>query len=128
MSVEYVKLTSRDINLLVEILQNVVDYKYHSLAKHNWEVFESKYLKQVIDYIQANEFKVVSRHDNIFVWIIDQIVHSRKVVKGLKKQDWIPLVDFELTQECLRMLRAASRGQVSYNLYCQGTKFNDLFL
>jgi len=127
MQVEYVKLNIRDLNLLVEILQWVIDYKYHSLAPHNWELFESKYLKQAIDAIHDNQFKVVDTHNSILIWFIDQIIHSRRYVEGIPKKDWIPLVDFDATQQCLTMLRAASKGQVSYNTYNQGNRFTDLF-
>lgn len=128
MSVEYVKLTARDLDILIEVFQWVVDYKFHSLAKHNWEQFETRYLKKAIDAIHDNQFKVADSHNNILVWFVDQIVHSRRVVEGLKKADWIPLVDFELTQDCLAMLRSAARGQMSYNIYSSGnTTFETLF-
>jgi hypothetical protein len=127
MSVEYVKLKQKDLDLLVEVLQYVLDYKYHSLAKHNWIEFEDRYLPKVIKAINDNQFKVVNSNDNILVWIQDQIIHSRRYVERIPKKDWIPLVDFDATQQCLTMLRAASKGQVSYNTYNQGNRFTDLF-
>ena len=128
MSVEYVKLKHSDLELLIDTFQEVVEYKYQSLAKHNWQQFEDDYLKKAIDALSANQFKVADPHNSILTWFIDQIIHSRRVVTGINKKDWIPLPDIEKCQSCLSMLRAASKGQISYNIYASGnTTFKTLF-
>ena len=127
MKTEYVKLTAHDLNLLIDVCQMVVDYKYRSLTKTNWTEFELKYLPKLLTAIKDNQFKVVDSQNNILIWIIDQISHSAKVVDGLAKRDWIPLVDLERVQECLGVLRRASRGQTSYNTSKLGHQFNNLF-
>ena len=127
MKTEYVKLTAHDLNLLIDVCQMVIDYKYRSLTRHNWQVFEDTYLPKLLTAIKDNQFKVVDSHNNILVWIIDNIAHSAKVVDGLPKKSWIPLVDLERVQECLGALRRASRGQVSYNTSKLGGQYHNLF-
>jgi hypothetical protein len=127
MKTEYVKLTAHDLNLLIDVCQMVVDYKYRSLTRTNWAEFELKYLPKLLTAIKDNQFKVVDSHNNILTWIIDNIAHSCKVVDGLPKKDWIPLVDLERVQECLGVLRRASRGQVSYNTSKLTNQYHNLF-
>jgi hypothetical protein len=128
MSVEYVRLREKDLEILISVFQSVVDFKFKSLSKHNWQQFESDYMVKAIDAIRDNKFKVADAHNNILVWFIDQVVHSRKVVEGVPKADWIPLVDFDQVQECLSSLRAAAKGQISYNVYASSnTTFKTLF-
>ena len=125
---DYVKLSPRHLDQLIDTFQSVVDYKAKSLSRPNWDTFNTEYLPKVITAIKDNSFKVADTHNNIITWIIDNIVHSRKVVEGLPKKDWIPLIDIESVQETLSMLRAASRGQMSYNIYASNnTTYQDLF-
>jgi len=127
MKVDYVELSPRDLELLIDVVQMVVDYKFRSLMKHNWCEFETQYLPKLVDQISKNQFKVVDSTDNTFVWIIDQVIHSRRVVDGIPKRDWIPLCDLDSVQECLTALRAASRGPVSYKNSKVGQQFTNLF-
>jgi hypothetical protein len=128
MTVEYVKFREDHLELLIDVFQLVVDYKHRNLTKHNWDMFEKDYLPKAIDAISNNQFKVADPHNNIITWIIDQIIHSRKVLDGIAKSDWIPLPDLDRVQDCLATLRAASRGQISYNIWASGnTTFNNLF-
>ena len=125
---EYVKLSQRHLDQLIDSLQLAVDYKAKSLSPANWAQFNSEYLPKAIAAIRDNSFKVADAHNNILTWVIDQLVHSRKVVEGLPKKDWIPLIDIESVQDTLSMLRAASRGQMSYNIYASNnTTYQDLF-
>ena len=125
---EYVKLSQRHLDQLIDTLQLAVDYKAKSLSPANWATFNSEYLPKAIAAIRDNSFKVADAHNNILTWVIDQLVHSRKVVEGLPKKDWIPLIDIESVQDTLSMLRAASRGQMSYNIYASNnTTYQDLF-
>lgn len=125
---EFVKLKQIHLDQLIDTLQMAVDYKAKSLSPSNWATFNTEYLPKAIDAIRQNSFKVADAHNNILTWIIDNIVHSRKVVEGLPKKDWIPLIDIESVQLALSMLRAASRGQMSYNIYASNnTTYQDLF-
>ena len=125
---EFVKLKQIHLDQLIDTLQLAVDYKAKSLSPGNWATFNAEYLPKAIDAIRQNSFKVADAHNNILTWIIDNIVHSRKVVEGLPKKDWIPLIDIESVQLALSMLRAASRGQMSYNIYASNnTTYQDLF-
>lgn len=125
---EYVKLSQIHLDQLIDTLQLAVDYKSKSLSAKNWETFSTDYLPKAISAISENKFKVADVHNNILTWVIDNIVHSRKVVEGLPKKDWIPLIDIERVQATLSMLRAASKGQMSYNIYASNnTTYQDLF-
>jgi hypothetical protein len=124
--VEYVKLTSRDLNLLIDVVQRMVDYKFYALTKANYQDFEQNWLPSLVEQMRENRFKFVTASQNIFLWLIDNICHSRQVVPGLKKKDWIPLMDFEDVQRCLSVLRAARFGQSSYDRISEN-QFDNLF-
>lgn len=126
--VDFIKLTASDLERVIDLLQEIVTYKTHSLTPTNWDVFESQYLPKAITAIQQNSFKVVDPHNSIVTWLIDNAVHSRKVVEGIPKRDWIPLIDIERYQNTLSMLRAAAKGHTSYHTYgITNNKFGDLF-
>ena len=128
MTVEYVKFSTEHLNNLIDVFQMVVDYKHRCLTKHNWTVFESQYLPKAVEALRDNQFKIADTHNSIVTWFIDQIVHSRRVVDGVGRDDWIPLPDISSVQTCLSALRAASRGQQSYNVWASGnTTFKNLF-
>ena len=124
---EYVKLKSTDLDILVEICQEIVTYKYHALSKHNWLEFEKKYLPSLLLQINRNQFKVITATNNTFTWLIDQIVNSRKYIPGIDRKLQIPLFDTSLGEQALQILRAAKNGQASYDRYCLPNQFNDLF-
>jgi len=125
--VDYVKLTQQDLNDLIELSQLIVNWKHKTLSRHNWLVFERDYLPKLIDAIDRNEFKVATSHDNIFIWILDQLEHSRFLVDGLKPKDCTPLANIKLGQICKEFLTAASRGAVSYNNLQHSRQFEKLF-
>lgn len=126
--VDMIKLTRNDLERVIDLLQEIVTYKAKSLTPANWAQFESEYLPKVITAIKNNSFKVVDSNNNILTWLIDNAVHSRRVVDGIPKRDWIPLIDIERFQNTLSMLRAASRGHTAYHTYAtNNNKFNDLF-
>ena len=125
---EYVKLSQIHLDQLIDTLQLAVDYKARSLSPKNWEMFNTEYLPNSVLAIIENKFKIADVHNNMLTWVIDNIVHSRKVVEGIPKKDWIPLIDVERVQDTLSMLRAASKGQISYNIYASNnTTYRDLF-
>lgn len=126
--VDFIKLTPSDLERVIDLLQDIVNYKAKSLTAENWAQFESQYLPKAITAIQENRFKVVDPTNSIISWLIDQAAHSRKVVAGIPKKDWIPLIDIERCQNTLSMLRAASKGHISYHTYAgNNTKYQDLF-
>jgi hypothetical protein len=126
--VDFIKLTNRDLERVIDLLQEVVTYKAKSLTPANWASFETDYLPKAITAIKENSFKVVDPHNSIITWLLDQAVHSRLVVDGLPKKDWIPLIDIERFQNTLSMLRAAAKGHTSYHTYATtNNKFDDLF-
>lgn len=128
MSVEYVKLTERDLELVVEVFQMVVDYKFKTLVPHNWATFETRYIPQTVEAIANNQFRIADSHNNICTWLIDQINHSRLLQPGVKPRDCQPLNSTAIGAECIRSLIAAARGQMSYRIYSSGnTTYKTLF-
>jgi hypothetical protein len=125
--VHYVQLRNTDLEMLIEISQMISDFKFRTLSRTNWQIFESQYLPKLIIYISENRFKVVTASDNIFLWIIDQICHSRRLVPGIKPRDNVSLADTELGQEVLRFCRAARFGQEAYDRLHAPNQFQDLF-
>jgi hypothetical protein len=126
--VDFIKLTNSDLERVIDLLQEIVTYKSKSLTLANWAAFETDYLPKAIAAIRDNSFKVVDPHNSIVTWIIDQAVHSRLVVDGIPKRDWIPLIDIERFQNTLSMLRAAAKGHTAYHTYATtNNKFGDLF-
>ena len=124
---EYVRLKPTDLEVLIDISQQVIDYKFKALNKTNWQIFERDYLPSLVKAFQDNQFKVVTSSDGILVWLLDQIVHSRDLVPGVKPKDCVPLCDTELGIRALEICRAARYGQDSYNRSTDTTTFNSLF-
>jgi len=125
--VEWVKLSPHDLEVIIEISQRVVDYKYQALSPKNWQIFESEYLPSLVDQISVNEFKVADPQKNALMWLSDQICHSRQVIEGTKLRDGMPLADTRLGEQALEILRHAHRGQISYDSYKHNLKFRQLF-
>ena len=124
---QVVRLTPRDLDLLIDVFQQVTDYKQRTLQRHNWRVFETEYLPRLVDYISRNEFPVNDPANSIFTWIIDQICHSHKIISGVPLDQGLPLCDTKLGQRVIEICRHAQRGQSTYDLWAQPTKYSDLF-
>lgn len=122
-----VKLKKTDLELIIEILQQVCDYKYQALSKLAWTKFQQEYLPKLVNQISSNEFVCNDYKNNSFTWLIDQIVWSKKLIPGVDCKQGIPLADTALGEKTLAILRAASRGQASYDSWSNPTTFNDLF-
>lgn len=125
--VEHVRLLDSHLELLINVFQQCVDYKYRKLAKHNWEEFESNYLPKLVDSMSQNKFRIADAHNNILTWTIDNIQHSRVVISGTRQNTWPPLTDLPEVQQCIEMLTAAARGPVSYDCYCKNQAFKNMF-
>ena len=124
---EQVKLSQVDLDTLIDVFQLVVDFKQRTLQRHNWLVFESKYLPQLIEYMRNNQFPVNRTDDNIFLWIIDQVCHSRRLVPGLKPRECVLLADTAGGEAVIEICRSASRGQMSYDTARLNRQFEKLF-
>jgi len=125
---EYVKFRKDHLDQIINACQAMVNYKHRALSRSNWLRFESDYMPKMIQALSENKFKVADVHNGIIPWIIDNICHSRTCIEGCKHSEGQPLADLDSIQESLRILRAASRGQKSYNLFCsQNTSYDNLF-
>ena len=123
----YISLKQKDLETLIEITQLICDYKFAALSSLSWHNFEKKYLPSLVDSIRDNSFKHVRNDNNLFLWIIDQICHSRVIVPGTKHSEGVPLCDTEIGAEALAICRAASKGQISYTEFRSTNNFGDLF-
>jgi hypothetical protein len=127
MLIDYIKLTERDLEVIIDICEEVIQYKSRALAKKNWLTFEEEYLPKLIDQIKENQWRIINHNNNTFVWIIDQICHSKRIVEGCRPKDGIDLADTNLGEQALEICRAASKGNQSYQSYLQGRQFRSLF-
>lgn len=125
--VHYVKLTTPDLNVIIDTLQAISDYKHAALSRPSWERFETNYLPKMVEYIANNQFKHVRSNDNVFMWFLDQLCHSRTITPGIRPSDGVPLIDTELGQRAAAICRAAAKGEISYAQYSTRNNYSDLF-
>ena len=124
---ETVKLTRTDLETLADCCDCMIQYKQTSLKKANWSTFEADYLPKLIEYFKKNEWVIRDYNNSIFTWLIDNICHSRKLIEGVKLAQCTPLADTALGEAALEILRHAKTGQVTYDNWCQGRAFRNLF-
>ena len=122
-----VKLKSSHLEDLIDITQNIIDYKSRALRQSTWNKFETEYLPSLVEQLRNNEFTCHRPDDSTFTWIIDQVCHSRKLVEGVPHSQGLPLCDTTLGQRVLDICRNATRGQKHYDTWSSNNKFNDLF-
>ena len=123
----YITIKTKDLDTLIEVSGLILEYKSQALSSLSWHRFETKYLPSLLESLKHNLFKHVRSDDNIALWLIDQICHSRIIVPGVHHKEGIPIVDTDLGQEAVRILRAMSKGQISYDEYTSTNNFSDLF-
>ncbi len=116
-----------DLEKIIEISQRVIDWKQQQLSTRAWNEFRTHWLPELVKQIHSNEFTWNDPNKNTAVWLIDQICHCRELVPGVEAEHCRPLADTALGEEVLAILRAMSRGQKSYDHFCQGRQFNNLF-
>ena len=123
---DYLRLREKDLERVIEILQQVTNYKEQVLSDRAWDSYVNKYLPKALESIAANRFKVARYDNNIFLWILDQIKYSRQIQTGVEAKHWPPLA--ESCEAVILLLNAASRGPISYATYCgQDNEFGNLF-
>lgn len=122
-----ISLKPTHLEIIIEILQLVVDYKKAALRKSSWNTFYDSYLISIVDQIRDNEFKLNNPKSNSLTWLIDQICWSHKIIEGVDLKNGIPLIDTKLGQQAVEILRAASRGQEHYDTYFNGSQFDNIF-
>lgn len=113
---EQLQLTPEDLETLIEISQQVVDWKHHTLSSTSWSIFQSVWLPKLVEQLAHNSFTVHSRHRNTFRWLRDQIQWSRCLTPGVRRSDQLPLADTELGQRAIDICERASQGRISYSL------------
>jgi hypothetical protein len=122
-----VKLREVHRQLIIESLQLIADYKFCALRKSSWATFESEYLTSAVEQIDLNAFKVNNPKSNYFLWHLDQLCWSRRLMDGVKPSEGVPLIDTRLGEQVAEICRVAARGQAFYDRYYQGNEFHNLF-
>lgn len=125
--VEYVTLTKQDLEVLIEISQQIVNYKSRRLSSSSWRQFESIYLPSLVEQLGDNRFKVVKAYNNTFRWLINQIQWSKQLEPGVRDRDQIHLAETVLGQRAIEICAAASAGQIHYDLKRKNLPNQDLF-
>ena len=122
-----VKLKPNDLELIIEMLQLVCDYKAQALRPQRWQTFQQDYLPSIIDQIKNNEFKCHRHDDNTLLWLLDQVCHSRQLHPGVPHNQGMGLIDTPLGERVSEICRAASQGQRYYDSWSNSHNFNRLF-
>lgn len=123
-----VKLKPHDLEIIIEILQQVCDYKHQALRPQSWLTFQRDWLSSAIEQIKANEFILHHAEKNFFAWLIDQVCWSRRLTPGLDHRSGVSLADTKLGAQAIDICRRASQGQRAYDNSNRDTKFRDLFI
>jgi hypothetical protein len=125
---EKVKLNKQDLEIVLEAFQMVVDWKHRWLERHNWVTFEDKWLPNFVEYAATNEWPVNQTTKNIFLWMADNLKHSRRLIPKQRPRDAQPLAELQLGKEFLDICKHAALGQEHYNrTRATPTEFNNLF-
>lgn len=125
--VEYVKLNKEDLQVLIEISQQIVDYKSRKLSRTSWNQFESIYLPSLVQQLADNQFKVVKAYSNTFRWLINQIQWSRAWQQGVRPENQCELAQTELGRRAIEICEIAACGQTSYDLRRSSGHSHDLY-
>lgn len=120
-------IKNNDLQIIIDIANRVIWYKQQALSSKSYAAFEALWLPKLVQQINDNAFTWNDRNRNTANWLIDQIAHCNTITQGVKPKDGVPLADTDLGERALRILRAMSRGQESYDSFAKTTNFNDLF-
>jgi hypothetical protein len=86
------------------------------------------YLPSLIEQIRDNEWKLNNSHINVFLWLKDQILHSRKLAPGVSHKNALHLSDTLTGREVIAICEAAAKGQLYYDSWARNSTFNNLFV
>ncbi len=123
----FVKLTSKDLEVIIDISQHIVDYKVNALSVSRWQTFETEYLPRLVAQIADNQFRCFRIDDNTFTWLADQILHCRLYEAGVKRDNQTELAATAIGQAALKICDQASSGQRNYDRCQMHSNFAGLF-
>jgi hypothetical protein len=123
----FVKLNQEDLKKFAEIMIMVVEWKAHALSPKSFETFKNNWLPSFLQQLRDNEWRVNRSHSNVFVWMEDQIRHSRRLASGVDPKNAVHLDDTKIGREVIAICRAAAKGQLFYNDSRRNSEFNNLF-
>ena len=121
-----VKLKQQDLQTIIDVTLQVVDYKQKILKERSLEQFEV-YLEKLYLQIKDNAFNCNRSQKNTLLWIIDQIKHSKLVTSGLKPEHWTPLEVTTKGRRAIEICQAAARGQFAYDPFTMQNNYKELF-
>ena len=123
----HVKLKKEHLTKIAEIMIMVVEWKSHALKAESFERFENNWLPKFLEQLRDNEWTCNRAHSNVFVWLEDQIRHSRRLAAGVDPKNAVHLDETRLGREAIGICKAAAKGQIFYNEWCHNSEFNNLF-
>lgn len=122
-----VKLKKEHLVTIVEVLEDIVNWKSHNLSAKSWAEFEKNWLPSIIDQIQKNEFTINQAYRNTPLWYIDQVQHSRVLNSSRNPRNAVHLTDTLKGRQAMAIMRAAAKGQLWYDSHFRETTFSNLF-
>lgn len=122
-----IRLKKSHVVKLCEAFLEVVNWKAETLSPDAWHQFESVWLPKFLEQLRDNEFVLNHTRKNPFVWLKDQIYHSRKLSPGIDRKNAVPLCNTRTGIEAIKICDIAARGQLYYNDCIQGNSFPSLF-
>lgn len=123
----FVKLKKEHHNKIAEVMIMVIEWKEHALKESSFENFKNNWLPSFLEQLRDNEWKCNRNHSNIFLWIIDQIHHSRRLAPGVDPKNAVHLDQTRLGIEVIEICRAAAKGQLYYDGFARNSEFSNLF-
>lgn len=122
-----VKLKNEHLELIIDVVQEIVNYKAETLSVKAFDIFYNEYLPLLLDQIARNDFKLNHLKKNTPLWLIDQIRHCKKLAPGVDPKNAVPLQDTRSGREAISILQNAAKGQLYYQSCYERNKFGELF-
>lgn len=123
-----IKLRPEHLNKIIDITEDIVNYKSQYLKPSSWTTFETMFLPSLLEQIKDNEWKLNHPGINTFKWLKDQILHCRKLAPGVNHKNALYLSDTRTGREVMAICDAAAKGQLYYDGWARNSTFNNLFV
>ncbi len=121
-----VKLTKTDLQTIIDVTLQVVDYKVNTLKERSLEQFEV-YLEKFYTQITENAFNCNRLEKNTFEWFADQVMHSKLMNASQKKEYWPALETTTKGKRAIEICKWAAKGQITYDPFSRQSNYKELF-
>ena len=106
-------LRKDDVEILIEVSQWMLDYKFQALKKSNWNKFEREFLPNLGKMLKYGSADVQNSSQNIFSWFADQLRNSLYVHSPKRPR----IAATELGERAILICDCAAQGQRRYEQY-----------